>query len=263
MSETDTPPTYPALRNLEKRQQSCAEALRGGFERDKDLFDWSLELIAVSFGYFSNDFLSAFQSDPTIRLSLLTTEESTINVGGQTRMSQYDRRRLRHNIEEMRLTPVFQQAYKDLRANANEYVDPEARVSPSTVDEKEEDELPIALRPSLQELHDRQKEVLDELLTGFQKPVEILDWSRKLNAASHGEVPRNLINGLTTREKSMRGYLLGTEGAELSEMMRKKFASQCILPAFNNGIRTITGAAGERSTVEEETGGDLAQELGA
>ena len=264
MPDENTMSTYPALLKLEEDQRRCVETFREGFENEDDAFEWSLELMAVSFGYVSNQLLTAFHSETTMRLGMVTTLKGKRNPG--KKFPQEARRHVRHQIEEMRLNPAFRRAYRDLRNSANEYVDPEKRPSPSEIAEdtpREEDSLPVALRPSLQGLHDRQKEVLRDLLGGFNSKVEIVDWARSLTAASHGEVPQDKIDRLTTRETTLRRWFLDHPSSEEGKMMRYKFASQVVLPAFNEGIRALTGAAGERTTHEDDSNDGLAQELGA
>jgi hypothetical protein len=264
MSDGNTMSTYPALLKLEDDQRRCVETFREGFENEDDALEWSLELMAVSFGYISNELLTALHSETTIRLSMVPALKGKRNPG--KKFPQEARRHVRHQIEEMRLNPAFRRAYRDLRNSANEYVDPEKRPSPSEIAKdtpREEDSLPVALRPSLQGLHDRQKEVLRDLLAGFDSKVEIVDWARSLTAASHGEVPQDMIDRLTTAETTLRLWFLGHPSPEEAKMVRYKYASQVVLPAFNDGIRTLTGAAGERTANEEDSGDGLAQELGA
>lgn len=264
MSKERTMTTYPALLKLEDDQRRCVENFRDGFEHEDDVFEWSLELMAVSFGYVSNTLITAFHSEPTVRLGMVTTLKGKRNPG--KKLGQAPRRKIRHQIEEMRLNPAFRRAYRDLRNSANEYVDPEKRPSTSTIAEnrsQEDDRLPVALRPSLQGIHDRQEEVLTELLEGFDSKVEIVDWARSLTAASHGEVPQDKIDSLTTRETTLKERFMGHPSPEESKMVRYKFASQIVLPAFNEGIRALTGAAGERSTEEDDSNDGMSQELGA
>lgn len=245
-------PTYPALRNLEVAQQQVAEDLREGFRTKEELFFWLHELTIVSFGYIKTEFLEEAYKHCGMLKCLMTGEDFTISFDHINEMEPWECREFRLRLEED-LNRPFQKAYRDLRTNANEYVDPENRPDPAS------DDVPIALRPSLEQLRERQARTLRDLLDGFENTEEILDWERQLNAASHGELPGRLITGLRTPEKTVEHGLLNDDDLKHAPdkpmEFRYLFACTYVLPAFNEGVRTITGAAGETTDDEEEIDG--------
>lgn len=251
MSADETPAsTYPALRNLEEAQQQLAEDLREGFRTREELFFWLQDLSVVSFGYIKNDYLQESYSNGAMRKCLMTGEDFTVSLEHLDDLHPRKCREFRLMFEE-KLNGPFQSAYRDLRANANEYVDPESRPDPNA------ENVPIALRPSLERLRDRQREALRDLLNGFEESEEILDWARRLNAATYGELPTRIITGLRGPERPVRHNLMNGEDLEFGSdhplEFRYRFASSYVLPAFNKGVREITGAAGETTDDEEDT----------
>jgi hypothetical protein len=253
MSTDDAPAsTYPALRNLEKAQQEVAEDLREGFRTTDDLFFWLQDLVVVSFGYVKTDMLQEAYNNRAMRKCLMTGEDFTISFEHLNDIDPWKCREFRLMLEED-LNGPFQSAYRDLRANANEYVDPGNRPDPTA------EHVPVALRPSLEQLRERQEETLRELLDGFEESEEILDWARRLNAATHGELPRKLITGMRGPEKHLRHQLLNDDDLEYAgdhrDEFRYHFACTYLLPAFNDGVRAMTGAAGETTDDEDESDG--------
>jgi len=258
--KTSRSPTYPALRNLEAAQQQVAEELRDGFRETDDLFFWLQDLVVATFGYVEKRVLEEAYTTPSLRTCLQTGEDfRVVSFPHFDSIGPKKAREVRLRLEE-RLNAVFQKAYRDLRSNANEYVDAEGRPDPVA------DDAPVALRPSLERLNDRQQVVLKELLTGFEEDEEILDWSRRLNAATYGELPQHIITGLRGESPVLRENLLNGEDLEHAGdhrgEFRYRFAATTLLPAFTDGVRTLTGAAGERSDVDEEDS-DYSAELGA
>lgn len=259
-TEDANTPTYPALRNLEAAQQQVAEDLRAGFRTEEELFAWLQEVIVVTFGYIRTDTLQAAYGEDSTRKALMTGDGFSLEPLSEVDISKSACREFRLQFEEMYLNPAFQKAYRDLRANANEYIDAEGAPDPLDSD------APVALRPSLDRLNKRQEAVLQELLDGFEKEEQILDWGRRLNAATYGELPTEILSGLRSPERPLRDHLLNGDqeySTDHEESFRQLFASKYLLPAFNDGVRTITGAAGERSATEDDSNDGHAAELGA
>lgn len=256
-----TPSTFPALSNLEKRQQQLAERLRRGFRETEDLFYWLQDLSVVTFGYIENDFLTGAYTERVMRLLLMTGDGfQGVRFDHLDELDPRKAYEFRLRIEESKLNPAFQAAYRDLRNNANEYVDPEERPPPDP-------EAPVALRPSLQRLDERQRAALDTLFDGFDTSEEILDWGRELNAATYGELPVTLLTRMRGPERVIRHHLLNDSNLKYrtnyAESFREMFAAAHILPAFNNGVRTLTGAAGERSDIDDDENEGMSPEVGA
>lgn len=259
--KTSSSPTYPALRNLEAAQQQVAEELRDGFRETDDLFFWLQDLVVVTFGYVDKQLLDEAYTSHSLRMCLQTGEDfRAVSFDHLDPIDPKIAREFRLHLEED-LNAVFQKAYRDLRSNANEYVDAEGRPDPVA------DDAPVALRPSLERLNERQQVVLQELLDGFEDDEEILDWARRLNAATYGELPQRVITGLRGKERPLRDNLLNEENLEYAsdhrDQFRYLFAATYLLPAFNDGVRTLTGAAGERSDVDDDEDSDYTPELGA
>lgn len=254
---TETNETRPALRNLELEQQALAESLRDGFATPREIIYWAQDVIVASFGYLDEQVLSAVCKESATQLALLGGEASAHageHLSGTLTTEAADR--FRRRFEAELLTPAFHKAYRNLRTRANEYVGddrPEVRAENSSV----------ALRPSLDRIDERQEAALREFLEDrLDDRDDLLDWTRRVNAAANGEASREVLIRIAV-EPSARNLVL--DQMQVSPAARERAKHQvlgeAIFPAFRRGVRELTSAAGERSETDEE--GEYAPELGA
>jgi len=256
---TETGETRPALRNLELQQQTLAESLREGFATPREVIYWAQDVIVASFGYLDRQVLSALCSQSATQLALLGGEaysHADEHLSGVLTTEAADR--FRRRFEAELLTPAFHKAYRNLRTRANEYVDVDDR--PEATNE----ESSVALRPSLARIDERQEVVLKEFLEDrLDDRDDLLDWTRRVNAAANGEASREVLVRLVV-EPSARKLVLNQMpvSPKPRERAKHQILGGVIFPAFRRGVRELTAAAGERSETEEDNSG-LASELGA
>jgi hypothetical protein len=137
------------------------------------------------------------------------------------------------------IQPAQSRAFDRLRERATEYV----------TESKEDDQHDpnrqrfIAMRPSLDELFERQQETLESFLDGFDDARDILEWSNEMPLATHGEIESDLLKRMYREEGTVR-VLTGDKQSH--ERTRELFAIQFLLPAYIAGVRDMTGRASEQ-----------------
>lgn len=148
------------------------------------------------------------------------------------------------------IDPAFRQAFRTLRNDATEYAteadeldahNPDAQRFPS-------------MRPALAELEEHQQATLERLLapTGLDDGADVLDWSKLLVLATHGEVePEAGLAARVYEERSTRRLL--TDPSPAGQRGRELFAARHLLPRFAAGVRDLSGRAGELPDAERET----------
>lgn len=171
---------------------------------------------------------------------------------------------LRDRLVATQVRPAFHRAFRELRTDATEYVD-------ESSDDDQHDpsrQRHPGMRPALTELDEWQQHALTDVLNGFDDQRAILKWSRTVELATHGELDevqppqwastaedgattiagdRDLIGRCLT-EPATRALLLSDEDA--TAPARELFAAYHLIPAFNKGVRTLAGRAGELPDVE-------------
>jgi hypothetical protein len=105
------------------------------------------------------------------------------------------------------------------------------------------------MRPALDELEDNQQKALRQLLNGFESQQDILEWGDTLQLATHGELPDDLITRCYS-ESATAAMLCGDSRTD--ERARELFAAKFILPAYNAGVRDLSGRATEQPDSESQ-----------
>lgn len=253
----------PALSKLEADHDDLVTRLRDGFETSEDLLFWLQEVSVATLGCFPDeDLTDAFVESNSKACLIVGSDRHNTLLDEPPGLDHAKWFRL--GFEETFLMPAFRQSYRKLRKNANEYVRPEDRPVTRATD-------PVALRPALEELHDRQRETIEDVLTGFESDEELLDWVRGLIGASYGQIDRDIITGLRLSDKVARDNLRSDpnlqhslDGDHESDWFRKSLVAVQLLPAFNAGVRKLVDRAGEETSEEEEDeNGDVGDHISA
>lgn len=247
MSEADH---SPALSQLEQDFDLHIQEFRGGIPTSEDYVYWLQRLSVLTLGYLENDVLGDLFSDPVAFRAIVTGRPSASAFEDLDISTREHERLYRLRVENYLLTPTFQDAYSELKTRANEYVD-ETGKQPSTYQD-----LPFALRPSLNQLSRKQRDVLDKLFqdAGFDDREALSDWIRDLVAASRGHVPKKDIHAFSGRDDHVHDVLLNEDSHE--EEVRRNFlekvAAQFLLRYFNNAVRELGQTAAELSEDQGE-----------
>lgn len=236
---------YPALGQLEEEFNDHMRVFRSGIETSEDLVYWFQKVSVLTLGHVDDDVLKALFVEGSSANAILLGHPAT-KPRRDPRTEDLEEEVdvvTRQKVESHTFTPAFRRAYRKLKSNANEYLDDDAPAA--------SDDAPPALRPALQELSTRQREVLDEMFQdgGLRDYGELNEWTRDVVAATRAHIPDEYLRGLAMkqREPNLQGALLhsGTFDSETRQNFLQTFAATILLPLFNEAVRDLAQTAGE------------------
>lgn len=243
---TEIETVRPALVTLTRDVREMQADLLAGFQSRRAVLEWCQRLTVRTLGTLGDDFYRDLSrqfrgSDEGVLLAALLT--------GQARTRDLDAdvaHELRERLLARRLDPAFRTAFRHLRKDAGEYID-EAGEGDAHDPTRQNH---LAMRPSLTEIDEYQADALDRLLDGLADASGILDWSKVLVLATHGEVERDFL-ARCYLEGSTQQLLTGT--GPVDQRGRELFAAYHLLPRFNAGVRDLAGRSGELADAEQTT----------
>jgi hypothetical protein len=269
----DAPATYrPALVKLSDDVEDLQTEMLDGFDDREQLLAWLQRLSIRTLGEIPQrvfwEFARQFVLDQRVDI------EQGVLLAALLRPVERDRDadlpktvvdELRERFVATQIRPAYHRAYRELRKDATEYID---ESDDETAHDPGKQRHP-AMRPGLRELDDWQQRALSSLLDGFDDGRAILDWGTELEHATHGELDEieppgwaDSVDGAVAsttdtdfiercyRERSARSVL--TADGEDARELRELFAAFWIVPAFNRGVRVLSGRAGELPDVDVE-----------
>lgn len=242
----------PSLSNLDRRQQTALDELVDGFADRKGVLRWVQRLGVVTLGRLPNRVMREVALDRTmLHLLVVTPDRKRFIDTGEEPTDLGVAERYRERLAG-RLLPFTNEAVRDFRDSAVEYLDDEARPDPDRHEA-------VAHRPSLSELDERQRRALDALIEGeLGSYRDVVGWARSLNLASEGEINSGDAHGReflerVTNEDGTLAVLIADESEPRShERARLRFGAYHLLPAFNAGVRALWRRSGEDTTVESD-----------
>jgi len=242
MSESSSNRSFgrPALVRLEQHHDELITELREGFTSLDEVILWSQRLAVRTLGVMEDDLFRRIGSDRILWTAFITTEDW--RKYSSNPVTPEAARETRLLFEATFVLPATRNSFRRLRKSAGEYFDEQFDETVSVAGEEF-----IAMRPALNHLETRQREVLNNLLNGGVDggQDDLLDWLRDLTAASYGQIDQSL-QMRSYREKTTREVLLGEFGEDAEgSRARQKFSFEFLLPAFNAGARKLVGKAGE------------------
>ena len=265
--------TYrPALVKLTNDVDELQSGLYQGFETRREVLEWLQQLAVRTLGEVPQKVF--WELSRQFVLDQLVDFEQGVLLAALLRPAVRDRDLPDDAVDELRerfvatqIRPAYHRAFRELRKDATEYVD---ESDDDTAHDPRRQRHP-AMRPALHELDDWQQQALGELLGGFDEPRAILEWGSVVEHATHGELDEldppewtddvdgaTVVSGSDGRDFIERAYsepsarvVLCADGADAAEL-REVFAAFWIVPAFNRGVRVLSGRAGELPDVEHE-----------
>ena len=239
----------PALLKLDKDVRELEVSLLDGFGSRAEIIEWTQRLSVHTLGRVSQDwftemakqFRSAYDDEyeRTLVSCLLTGDTRVRPITGEQAGE------VRRQMIAKTIRPAKREAFRELRKSAGEYIAEDS----GSAEHNAARQRFIAMRPALDELHERQQEVLEHLIQpgGFADRDDLLAWTRDLELATHGEIPA----GFGTRcyqERSTRRMLTG-EGAGYDHA-REFFAAAYLIPCFNAGVADLSNRSKENPEKE-------------
>lgn len=237
----------PSLVKLTRDGQDITDDLLGGFSSREEVLCWLQRVCTRTFGEISQRFVEEFATQlraDTDGVLLAAFLDSGARRAGGHDVPDDVAIELREHVAAQYVKPAQLRAFRRLRSSATEYVE--------DADGSEHDphkQRFIAMRPALDELEDNQQDALRRLLDGFDTKQDILEWGDTLQLATHGELPEDLITRCYS-ENATAGMLCG--GSRVHKRGRELFAATYLLPAYNKGVRDLSGRATEQPDSERE-----------
>ena len=242
----------PALLKLSQDLDGLREELLAGFGGRRAVLDWAQRLSVRTLGELPDRWFEEIgtqfrglpddERERTLLAALLADEVRRREIASE------DARELRERLYALTIRPAYHRAYRQLRADAGEYLDDDDSESQHTAARQRW----IAMRPALDELERYQQRALDELLGPVDDPRDqggladrtaILDWGQTLEHATHGELPKEFVARCYREESTAR--LLTDLESPAAARARELFAAVHLLPVTNRGVRDLAGRTSE------------------
>jgi hypothetical protein len=241
----------PALQRLTLDLNEMREDLLSGFRSRADVLGWCQRLTIRSLGeledQFYHELARQFRGVPKSGKERVMLSALLVPVARERDFDENTVAEFRQRLASESIGRAYHRAFRQLRPDAGEYVDSED----DRTEQSEHDphrQRYVAMRPALTELEGHQQRVLDELLDGLEDHESILDWTEKVELATHGEIPPEFAERCY-RENSTASLLTGGAGRKPA---RELFAAHHLIPAFNAGVRDMRSRAGEKPASERE-----------
>lgn len=219
----------PALDRLHDDQEELIRRAVWGFDRYQDMVLWMHDLSTISLGMVESEaFLELGCRTAGFHHKVLMNTETDPDSP------------VRHKYLEEYVQPPLRKSWRSFWSHVTEYG--EGGPDP--------DEEPIiALRPSIQELHNQQREVLKRGVEGFGSQSELELWTHDLTRATLGVHDDGFVSDLFSAFPPFHypPYDTGEEGVTLRLVGSVKW----LLPWFNAAMRRQAKAAKEQ-TLEKE-----------
>lgn len=249
---TDTLTRRPALVKLSDDIEGLREELITGFDSRREILEWLQRLVVRTLGELPSKWVDKFadefkgvpaeREERTLLAALLTRSNRVRDIDDEVAKD------LRERLYALYVRPAFHRAFRELRGDATEYLDDDGTDSQHAAPRQRW----IAMRPALDELERYQERALGDLLDGFDDKSAILDWGVDLELATHGEIPGEFVSRCYREESTMR---MLTGSTPETARGRELFAAKYVVPAYNRGVRQLSGRTGEQadSVRQEET----------
>ena len=244
----------PALVQLVRDQGDLLVGLLEGFGDRGELLEWMQELVVATLGQLSTEWYPMVAADAPTVSALLGRP-----WGPSYGFSEVRSREVRRGLAANDILPACHAALETFRWSAVERLehleDTEGDDPPEPVD-LERQRFP-AMRPELGQLDDQQRETLSALLEGFDSTEELLIWCHQLQGASYAEIEPSVA---TTPyfERPLRQYLVGSRPDARARFVRRAWAAEYLLPAFNRASAALAERAQEVPVTQSvgSTGGN-------
>lgn len=232
--------TRPSLEKLTIDAGTTREELYNGFENRREIVLWLQKVCITTLGEVRYRFLYKMakymrskpdSADNAVIEKLLVPEERT------REFDDYTVQRFKSRLAVEYLEPAKHRALIKLRKDAGQYF------SDEDTDHDVEMLRYIAMRPLIDQVHNRQRKVLNDCLDGLDDRAAIMKWADDLDMATNAEIPVPFL--VACHEQPSAVWVLTSESTAAARS-REVFAAWHLLPYFNAGIRDLAGVAHEQ-----------------
>lgn len=238
----------PALVKLVEDVRDSERRLLRGFGSRREILLWTQELAVRTLGEMPQDWFHQmarqFRGVPSSDHER-TLVSTLLRPNYRTRdLEEAKAREFRRQLSARTIRPAAHRAFRELRADAGEYVD-----NGDSDQHAPGKQQYVAMRPAIHELHENQESTLESLLDGFDDREGILDWGHDLELATHGEIDEAFVTRCYG-ERSTRRLLTGADQSD--RRGRELFAAHYLIPVYNRGVRDLAGRAKEQANEQRE-----------
>ena len=244
----------PALENLEDAHDVLIAELRDGFADLDEVIHWHRRLAVRTLGCINGGFYADLRREEKVWASLIVTDERDQYLTSPGAISEGAALETRLDYEATFVLPATEMAFRALRKSASEYFGEEQNQTITVAGEEFH-----AMRPALSHLEERQRLMLDDLLDGVDGGrAGLLDWLRDLNGATFGQIHPKFQSRAYKESNVLRRVLLDEYHDDAAaKLTRQRLAFAYLLPAFNAGVRTLVGKAGEDTGIDDQVGATM------
>lgn len=234
-------PVRPATAVLTHDQADLLVDLLEGFRSRREILEWEQRLVIHTVGQLEDGwFTRVAASAPTVSALLGRPWGPTEAMPSELAAE------IRRGMVAKDLLPAMHQAHEVTRWAAVERVDHlddgGDGDAPEPIDPRAQ-EYPL-MRPAFGEIAGQQSSALEDLLEGFGGPEEILTWGLRVVSASYAEIDRQEVTA-PYFELELRRRLLGTDPSDQDRFIRRSWAAEYLLPAFNRAADSLAQRAQE------------------
>lgn len=244
----------PSLKKLVLDLQELETELVDGIGNRREILQWTQQLTVRTLGRISDDWYrelaEQFRANPSDHQGPMLLEALMTPENRSRRIDERAAENIRNALITHTIRPASHRAFRKLRNDAGEYIDSD---NDQTSTHSPQIQRYIAMRPALDEIDDQQQEALEKCIDGFDGHSEILEWTRDLELATHGEINDRFRNRAV--EESSTRWMLTTQTPE-AVTARMLFAAHYLIPAFNAGVRDLSSRAGEMPQSDESKDND-------
>ena len=140
------------------------------------------DIIWHSLGRLNGNWFAELGRDNTVLSTVITDADKRRRYRDRP-VAKAVAKRARRRLAKKVIRPAFRAAYRDMRANATEFVLEDERTDPA-------DSSMFAMRPSMEFLHADQRDALGTLLDGFADSDALDAWLHDLDGVTLGEIDR-------------------------------------------------------------------------
>jgi len=249
----EEPLVRPAMAQLVQDQGDLLIELLEGFGDRRALLEWEQRVVIHTLGQLEDEWYAEIACNAAAISRLLGRE-----WGPADAPEPYTARETRRGLAANSLLPAFHGALKVFRWAAVErtdHLDDEHEGEAPEPITPERQEYP-GMRPELGQLAEQQRRTLESLLDGFDSEDELLVWSQQLQGSTYAEISAHAA-AEPYFERPLRQYLVRTEADERARFVRRSWAAEFLLPAFNRAADALADRAAEVTAEEvpERSGG--------
>jgi hypothetical protein len=219
------------------QREAIDEFVDRGVSSRREWLRWLLRFSWLSMGRVDGGWFATAGRDSSVLVCVITDETERRRYRADPPALE-DAAVVRRRLAKKYFRPACRAAFREIRRDAQEYVDEEERVDPR-------DASMFAMRPSLEWTMQRQRLALRQLLDGFATDDALDRWMHRLDDVTLGAIDHveGDLDWRVEMERGAKRVLL--EQSTAATEIRADLASYLVLPACNYAPQLLLDRAQE------------------